>query len=153
MAGMDPPFWETKRLDEMSPDEWEALCDGCGRCCLHKLRDEDTNELAFTSVSCHMLDTDACRCRDYARRRMHVPDCVGLTPELLRTIDWLPPTCGYRRVQEGRGLAWWHPLVSGDPDSVHRAGVSVRGRARDERRVGDLEDHVVDWPGQEPDSA
>ena len=153
MTGMDEPFWMTKRLEDMSPAEWESLCDGCGRCCLHKLRDEDTNELAYTNVSCHMLDTDACRCRDYVHRRMHVPDCVALTPELLRTIDWLPPTCGYRRVADGRGLAWWHPLVSGDPDTVHQAGVSVRGRARDERRARDLEDHVVEWPGQTPPGA
>jgi uncharacterized cysteine cluster protein YcgN (CxxCxxCC family) len=144
------PFWKTKRLEEMTPDEWESLCDGCGRCCLHKLRDEDTNALAFTNVACRLLDLESCRCGDYAKRQRRVPDCVSLTPVGLRDIDWLPPSCAYRRVRDGLGLAWWHPLVSGDPDTVHQAGVSVRGRAVSERRAGPLESHVVDWPGKAP---
>jgi uncharacterized cysteine cluster protein YcgN (CxxCxxCC family) len=144
------PFWKTKTLEAMSRDEWESLCDGCGRCCLHKLRHEDTNELSFTNVACRLLDLDSCRCSDYARRKMRVPDCVGLTPEALKEIDWLPPSCAYRRVRDGEDLAWWHPLVSGDPDTVHQAGVSVRGRAISERRAGALEEHIVDWPGKPP---
>ena len=147
---MPDPFWKTTPLDQMTQAQWESLCDGCGRCCLHKLRDEYTEELSFTNVSCRLLDTDTCRCRKYETRRDFVPDCVSLTPASLRDIDWLPPSCGYRRVAEGKDLAPWHPLVSGDPDSVHRANVSVRGRAIDERRAGLLENHVVDWPGAMP---
>ncbi len=144
------PFWKTKTLEAMSREEWESLCDGCGRCCLHKLRHEDTNELSFTNVACRLLDLDSCRCSDYARRKMRVPDCVGLTPQALKEIDWLPPSCAYRRLRDGEDLAWWHPLVSGDPDTVHTAGVSARGRAISERRAGALEEHIVDWPGEPP---
>ena len=144
------PFWTTKTLAEMTLAEWESLCDGCGRCCLHKLRDEDTDALAYTDVSCRLLDTMSCRCSDYARRQKRVPDCVSLTPAALAEIDWLPPTCGYRRVAEGRGLAWWHWLVSGSADTVHQAGISVHGRVVSERVAGTLEDHVVEWPNQEP---
>jgi uncharacterized cysteine cluster protein YcgN (CxxCxxCC family) len=145
-----PPFWKTTPMDQMSPEQWESLCDGCGRCCLHKLRDEDTDELSFTDVSCRLLDTTTCRCRKYETRRDWVPDCVSLTPASLAQIDWLPPSCGYRLIAEGRDLLPWHPLVSGDPETVHTAGVSVRGRAIDERRAGLLEHHIVEWPGQMP---
>ncbi len=134
----------------MTDEQWELLCDGCGRCCLHKLRDEDTDELSFTDVSCRLLDTHSCRCRKYTTRRDWVPDCVSLTPASLKSIDWLPPSCGYRRVAEGKDLLPWHPLVSGDAESVHRAGVSVRGRVTDERRAGLLEHRIVNWPGQMP---
>ena len=144
------PFWKTKRLDEMTTAEWESLCDGCGRCCLHKLRYEDTGALAYTNVACRLLDLTTCQCGDYADRRRRVPDCVQLTPAVLREIDWLPPSCAYRRLAEGKGLAWWHPLVSGDPDTVHTAGISVRGRAISERNAGTLESHIVDWPGRSP---
>ena len=144
------PFWKTKTLDEMTVAEWESLCDGCGRCCLHKLRDEDTDAILYTNVACRLLDTDSCACSDYPKRRRRVPDCVQLTPAALREIDWLPPSCGYRRVAEGRGLAWWHPLVSGHRGSVHEAGISVRGRSISERKAGPLEHHVVDWPGRTP---
>jgi uncharacterized protein len=144
------PFWKTKSLDEMNAEEWESLCDGCGRCCLHKLRDEETDELSFTNVACRLLDLHSCRCGDYARRQLRVPDCVSLTHKALADIDWLPPSCGYRRIRDGKGLAWWHPLVSGDPDTVHQAGVSVRGRVISERRAGALEDHIVAWPGRSP---
>lgn len=148
----DIPFWKTKRLEQMTRDEWEALCDGCGRCCLHKLRDEDTEALSFTNVACRLLDLASCRCGDYPRRQRRVPDCVSLTPEALHQIDWLPPSCAYRLVRDGQDLAWWHPLVSGDPDTVHQAGVSVRGRAISERRAGMLEHHIVEWPGEAPPS-
>jgi uncharacterized cysteine cluster protein YcgN (CxxCxxCC family) len=144
------PFWKTKRLSEMTLAEWESLCDGCGRCCLHKLRYEDTASLAYTNVACRLLDLSTCQCSDYANRRRRVPDCVQLTPQALREIDWLPPSCAYRRVAEGKDLACWHPLVSGDPDSVHDAGISVRGRAVGERRAGPLDHHIVEWPGSVP---
>jgi hypothetical protein len=149
MAG-PPPFWKIKQLEEMTPAEWESLCDGCGRCCLHKLRDDDTQALSFTNVACRLLNTKTCQCSDYERRQRWVPDCVRLTPAEVRAIDWLPPTCAYRRLADGKGLAWWHPLVSGDPDTVHEAGISVRGRAVSERDAGPLEHHIVDWPGRTP---
>ncbi len=147
---MDAPFWMTTSLDRMTQAEWESLCDGCGRCCLHKLRDEDTEALSYTNVSCRLLDNDTCRCSQYETRQVKVPDCVSLTPKSLDSIDWLPPTCAYRRLAEGKDLAWWHPLVSGDPETVHTAGISVRGRSVNERRAGPLEHHIVEWPGQSP---
>jgi uncharacterized cysteine cluster protein YcgN (CxxCxxCC family) len=146
------PFWKTKSLEQMTTDEWESLCDGCGRCCLHKLRYEETNEISFTNVACRLLDLDSCRCSDYPRRQRRVPDCVSLSPAALHEIDWLPPSCAYRRISGGLGLEWWHHLVSGDPDTVHQAGVSVRGRVISERRAGALEAHVVDWPGEQPET-
>jgi len=142
---MSPPFWRTKRLDEMSQDEWESLCDGCGQCCLHKLEDADSGEIALTDVACKLLDLGTCRCTDYANRKALIPDCVEITPDNAGALDWMPATCGYRLLAEGKDLAWWHPLVSGDPETVHRAGISVRGRAVSEARVGDLENHVQAW--------
>ncbi|MGD8429571.1 MAG: YcgN family cysteine cluster protein [Ectothiorhodospiraceae bacterium] len=144
------PYWQRKRLEEMSHEEWEALCDGCGKCCLHKLHDEDTGEYYYTDVACRLLDGHSCRCRDYPRRREFVPDCQSLTPENLARFDWLPHSCAYRMLAEGRDLAWWHPLVSGDPETVHLAGVSVRGRTIAETTLGDdeeLEDRIVDHFG------
>ncbi len=146
----NPPFWKVKSLASMSRDEWESLCDGCGRCCLHKLRFDETGDLAYTNVACRLLDLGTSKCGDYANRRIKVPDCINLTPTALDQIDWLPPSCAYRRLAEGRDLAWWHPLVSGDPNTVHTAGVSVSGRAIDEREAGPLEHHIVDWPGKTP---
>jgi len=146
------PFWETKALADMTRQEWESLCDGCGRCCLIKLEDADDGTIRHTDVACRLLDLRTCRCSDYRNRTRRVPDCIVLTPETLSDTAWLPPSCAYRRLAEGRPLAWWHPLVSGDPDSVHAAGVSVRGRAVGETAVPDagLEDHIVDWPAQNP---
>jgi len=148
----DAPFWKTKTLDQMTDAEWESLCDGCGRCCLHKLRDEE-DEIHFTNVACRLLDTQSCACSDYPQRQRKVPDCVRLTPEALEDIDWLPPSCAYRLLAEGRPLPWWHPLVSGRPETVHEAGISVRDRAISERSAGPLEHHVVDWPGRLPRGA
>jgi len=144
------PCWETKTLEEMTREEWESVCDGCGRCCLHKLRHEATDALSFTNVACRLLDTGTARCSDYAHRRRRVPDCVTLTPAEVREIDWLPPSCAYRLLAEEKKLFWWHPLVSGDPDTVIQTGVSVAGRAINERQAGPLEHHIVDWPGRMP---
>lgn len=147
---MADAFWRVKTLAEMSRAEWESLCDGCGRCCLHKLRDEETDEISFTNVACRLLDLETARCSDYPNRRRRVPDCVQLTPKKLKTVDWLPPTCAYRLLEEGKDLYPWHPLVSGTADTVHEAGISVAGRALGERDAGPLEHHIVEWPGQVP---
>ena len=130
----------------MTGEEWESLCDGCGRCCLHKLRDEDTDEISYTNVSCRLLDGASCQCSNYQHRQEIIPDCISLTPQSLAGIDWLPASCAYRRVAEGKNLPWWHHLVSGDRESVHRAGMSVRGMSVDERKAGPLEHHLINLP-------
>lgn len=137
-------FWEEKPLTALDRGEWESLCDGCGKCCLHKLEDEDTGELHATNVACRLLDRRNARCSDYRRRHAFVPECVRLTPTKLRQIDWLPATCAYRLVDEGKPLPDWHHLITGDPESVHRAGMSVRGWTVSEDDVGDLENHVIE---------
>ncbi|HHG91052.1 MAG TPA: YcgN family cysteine cluster protein [Devosia sp.] len=146
-------FWEKKALNELNQQEWEALCDGCGRCCLIKLEDVDTGEVFNSDVRCRLLDDNTCRCTDYGNRKEKVPDCIKLTPANVGEIPWIPVTCAYRRLAEGRGLAWWHPLISGDPDSVRRAGVSVHARTVGEAEVapGEWEAHAVDWPDWEPE--
>jgi uncharacterized cysteine cluster protein YcgN (CxxCxxCC family) len=136
-------FWRDKTLSELTDQEWESLCDGCGRCCLHKLEDEDTGELFITRVSCRLLDLGSCRCRHYPERSKLVPDCLDLRADFDR-FDWLPSTCAYRLVHEGRDLPDWHPLVSGSFETVHRAGISVRHFAVSEDDVTVLEDHVID---------
>ena len=135
--GGDKPFWAVKPLEEMTSAEWESLCDGCGRCCLLKLEDEDTGDIHLTKLACRMLDIGSCRCRDYPNRFAEVPDCLSIDADVVRRLSWLPPTCGYRLVAEGKPLAWWHPLVSGSRETVHEAGISVRGFARSEIGAGD----------------
>ena len=137
-------FWEDKPLEALDRGEWEALCDGCGKCCVHKLEDDETGDLYPTNVACKLLDRHSGRCSDYRHRRAFVPECVRLTPKLLKTLDWLPESCAYRLRSEGKPLFDWHPLVSGDPESVHRAGESVRGWTVSEVEAGDLESHIVD---------
>lgn len=146
------PFWEEKTLEEMTDAEWEALCDGCGRCCLIKLEDEDTGTIITSDVRCKLLDGETCHCTDYPNRQSKVSDCIKLTPENVISTPWIPTTCAYRRLAEGRGLAWWHPLISGDPTTVAAVGVSVSGRTVSENDVkaGEWEDHAVDWPEYEP---
>ena len=150
------PFWKTKSLAEMSPQEWESLCDGCGRCCLVKLEDEDDGTIYFTDIGCRLLDGETCRCRDYDNRTARVSDCVRLTPDNLDSLNWLPPTCAYRLLGEKRELYWWHPLVSGDPETVRAAGISVAGRVfADEDMLPEsaLAEHIVSWPAKWPRGA
>lgn len=148
---LPPGFWRNTALEDMTPEQWDAICDGCGRCCLHKLREAETNEILWTNISCRLLDGQTCRCTKYASRQKYIPDCVSLTPAILEDIDWLPPSCAYRLLYEGFDLPPWHPLISGTQESVHQAGASVRGKCLDERRAGALEDHLADWPGDWPD--
>jgi uncharacterized cysteine cluster protein YcgN (CxxCxxCC family) len=138
----DRPFWETKSLERMSPGEWESLCDGCGLCCLVRFEDEDTGEIIPTRVACKLFDDQRCACTDYVGRKKHVPDCIKLTPGNIEDLLWMPKSCAYRRLHEGRDLASWHPLVSGDPESVHEAGVSIRGQTISEATLADPEDAV-----------
>lgn len=145
-GGGEEPFWRRKSLAEMTPGEWESLCDGCAKCCLHKLEDTRSGEISCTNVACRLLDTEACRCTNYGQRSHLVDDCVRLHPGNVRELTWMPSTCAYRLIDEGKDLAWWHPLVSGDPETVHQAGRSVKGRVVLEEQAGDLWDHVVKWP-------
>ena len=147
--GLAPRFWERKRLDQMSPREWEALCDGCGKCCLNKLEDEDTGEVALTRVACRLFDDTSCRCAQYATRHQFVPECIVLKPSTIEDhAYWLPQTCAYKLLWEGKPLEDWHPLISGSPETVHDAGVSMRLRTVPEFEVGedDWEDHIIDEP-------
>ena len=147
------PFWKAKSLEEMTVDEWESLCDGCARCCLVKLEDENTGEIHFTDIGCTLLDAKSCRCRDYPSRSRRVPDCVRLTPSAVRTLSWLPATCAYRLVSQGKDLPDWHPLVSGSPESVVEAKVSVRGRvfaSEDDLPQDSWPERIVLWPNRPP---
>lgn len=151
---MSEPFWRTKSLEALTPEEWESLCDGCGKCCLNKLEDEDSGEIAWTDVACTLLDDATCRCANYTRRTEIVPDCLALDAATVRELTWLPESCGYRRVAEGRDLAWWHPLVSGRRDTVHEAGISVRGKtvSEDDVPVERFEERIVWWPDDDASS-
>lgn len=144
---LDKPFWITTPLLKMSQQQWESLCDGCGKCCLHKLENEDTGEVFYTDVACRYL-SNACRCQCYSQRAEKVAACLTLRPQDLEKVTWLPSTCAYRLVAEGKALPEWHPLVSGDPNSVHKAGQSVKGKVVAEGAVAedDYEDHIVFWP-------
>ncbi len=142
MTKAPQPFWREKSLKQMTAEEWESLCDGCGKCCLHKIREKD-GTLKMTNVACRLLDTRTCRCANYARRKDLVPDCVVLTSDSVAGLDWLPGTCAYRLVSEGKDLAHWHPLVSGQAKTVHTANISVRGQCISERDAGPLHHHVV----------
>ena len=152
MAEEKAPFWRVKTLYEMNDGEWESLCDGCGRCCLVKLEDEDTGEIAYTDVACRLFDAGTCRCRDYENRQAEVPDCVRLTPGVVEGLSWLPPTCAYRLISEGRDLPWWHPLVSQNPQTVIDAGISVHGRVHaleDDVTLAELLNRIRTWPAED----
>ena len=134
------PFWETKSLNQMTVPEWESLCDGCGLCCLVRFEDEDTGEIIPTRVHCQLFDEHRCTCKDYPNRRKTVPDCIKLTPHNIENLEWMPPSCAYRRLHEGKTLPLWHPLITGDPESVHKAGISVRDQTVSELSFEDPED-------------
>jgi len=146
-------FWLEKPLTEMSKEEWESLCDGCARCCLHKLEDEDTDEVFYTAVVCRYLDEDACRCTEYEERTVLVPDCVQLTPIGALDYQWLPSTCAYRVVAMGGDLSWWHPLVSGSKETVHEAGISIKGKCVSELHVhpDSMDEQIIHWVNQSGD--
>lgn len=149
-------FWETKRLEEMPPDEWESLCDGCAKCCLIKLEDEDTGEIALTRLHCKLLDSETCRCSDYENRKTHVPDCVILTPKDVSELRWMPSSCSYRLIHDGKPLPDWHHLISGDKTMIHDRNASIMGRTLSEDTLFDPDDvdqieaWIVDWEGNEP---
>tara|TARA_Y100000588_G_scaffold371924_1_gene443857 strand:+ start:104 stop:550 length:447 start_codon:yes stop_codon:yes gene_type:complete len=139
------PFWKNKNLKDLTNDEWESLCDGCARCCLLKSEDTNTGEIAYTKIACKLLDSNACQCRNYRNRHKIIPDCIALNAENIKNLHWMPSTCAYRLISEGKDLAWWHPLVSGDPDTVFLAGISVRGRTIPEGEGQDPGENIIDW--------
>jgi uncharacterized cysteine cluster protein YcgN (CxxCxxCC family) len=138
------PFWQQKKINDLTPEEWEAICDGCAQCCIVKFEDVDTKEIFFTDVVCQFLDLSTCRCTSYLQRTRLVPTCLVLTPQLVSQLSWMPATCAYRLLAEGKPLPWWHPLVSENPDTVHQAGTSVRGKVISEKGIpeAELEDHI-----------
>jgi uncharacterized cysteine cluster protein YcgN (CxxCxxCC family) len=145
MPKSDVPFWINKDLAQFTPQEWESLCDGCAKCCLHRFEDEDTQEIHFTNVCCRYLDQSDCSCRDYPNRSINVPDCVTITLEVLADPYWLPESCAYRLLAEGKPLPEWHPLVTGDRDRMVYGGHSVGGRVINEEYADNLEHHIIDW--------
>jgi uncharacterized cysteine cluster protein YcgN (CxxCxxCC family) len=142
----DQPFWETTPFDRMTPAQWESLCDGCARCCIIKFEDVDIGEIFYTDAVCSLLDIETCRCGDYLHRAQIVTTCLVLTPDLIQQLKWMPETCAYRLLAEGKPLYWWHPLISGDPNTVHEAGISVRGKVFSEKDIpaNELENHIID---------
>lgn len=144
---MSKSFWEHTPLETMTDDQWESLCDGCGRCCAIKLQDEDSGQVHYTQAACRLLDTETCRCTNYKNRARLVPDCAVLNPARARRYDWLPETCAYRILANGGKLHWWHPLVSGSTNTVHEAGISVRGRLISEEHVhaSEIPGLIIDW--------
>ena len=140
-------FWEEKSLEQLNREEWESLCDGCGRCCLNKLEDEDTGEIYFTNVSCKLLDTEKCQCKDYANRKTLMPDCMILSYDYHEALEVMPSTCAYRLLQIGEPLPDWHPLITGDKQSVIDAGISVKGKVVSEEFIHyeQLPEHLVNW--------
>ena len=139
------PFWQTKKLAEMSVEEWESLCDRCGKCCLHKLENEESGEIFFTSVVCDLIDLERCSCTDYVNRCTLVPDCIDMKQRSFTQYHWLPSTCAYRLLEQGEALPSWHPLITNDPESVHEAGVSIRSYAIPESDAGELIQHIIEW--------
>jgi uncharacterized protein len=150
MGELRDRFWELP-LGDLSRPEWEALCDGCGRCCLHKIEDEDSGEIVDTNIACRLLDTSTAKCSDYRNRKAFVPDCLRLTLRIVEQVSWLPSTCAYRLRADGSPLPGWHYLISGDPDAVRRVGVSVIGRVVSETDAGPIEHHIVEWPAPRRD--
>ena len=140
-------FWETKTLQEMSKGEWESLCDGCGRCCLVKLQDDEDDQVYYTNVVCDLFVEDTCRCSHYSERHERVPDCIRFDAAAVTELGWLPTSCAYRRLSEGRGLADWHPLISGTKQTVHDASISIKGQVIPSGQVDpdDLEEFIVRW--------
>ena len=147
MTKREQPFWESKKLAEMSPEEWESLCDGCARCCLHKYEDEDSEEIFNTRVVCRLLDEERCQCTSYSDRHKYVPECLYLQPQQVEEFHWLPKSCAYRTVAEERPLPWWHHLVSGSRQTVHEVGISVRGKVISEEHVhpDGWDEHIIQW--------
>ena len=142
-----PKFWESKSLAAMTSDEWESLCDGCGKCCVIKLEDVDDGSIHYTDIGCRLLDGKSCQCKDYSNRKKEVPDCVILSPSRLDSLPWMPSTCAYRLLHEGKDLPLWHPLVSGDKESLHKAGISVRNQIFPENDIAedDYPAHIKVW--------
>ncbi|MEM6626943.1 MAG: YcgN family cysteine cluster protein [Pseudomonadota bacterium] len=148
----DAPYWKTIPLERMDDAQWEDLCDGCGKCCLLKLEDEDTGDIAYTRLHCRLLDAETCRCSDYDNRKQHVPECVKLSPQNVSALKWMPKSCAYRVIADGGDLPEWHHLISGDRQAVHRVGASIMGRTVCEDTVleDDQIDWIVDWNGDPP---
>ena len=138
-------FWETKSLKQMTKYEWESLCDGCGKCCLHKLEDVDTGEVSISNVACSFLDEETCNCKDYSNREKNVADCISLDLKNIKKLQWLPETCAYRLIDEGKSLYNWHHLISGSKSTIHEYGMSVRDYSINESKLNNAEEYILEW--------